>query len=88
VGELEFSGENRFSVTFNPFESYRDYWGTYSFDPATKRLTMTVEGGNFVPPGLDLEGTADLGPDGLVLTDMFLGTRGGFLAPSRCTYRF
>lgn len=88
VGELEFSGENRFSVTFRPFESYRDYWGTYSFDPATKRLTMTVDGGNFVPPGLDLDGTADLGADGLVLTDMFLGTREGYPQQRSCTYRF
>ncbi|HEX8216052.1 MAG TPA: hypothetical protein VF577_01190 [Allosphingosinicella sp.] len=88
VGELEFSGENRFSVTFTPFESYRDYWGTYSFDPSTKRLTMTVDGGNYVPAALDLEGTADLGPGGLVLSGMYFGTRGGFEAPHTCTYRF
>jgi len=89
VGELEFSGENRFSVTFRPFESYRDYWGTYSYDTATKRLTMTVEGGNFVPSRLDLDGTAELGPDGLVLRGMFLGSREGFFgAPPICTYRF
>lgn len=88
VGELEFGG-NRFSVTFRPFESYRDYWGTYSFDPATGALRMTVEGGNFVPPGLDLEGRAELVSGRLVLRDMFLGSREGSLPSSAsCTYRF
>lgn len=87
VRELEFQPENRFSVTFLPFESYRDYWGTYSFDPATKRIRLTVEGGNFVPPNLDLEGEAELTGGRLRLKDLFLGSRHG--APqSGCTYVF
>lgn len=89
IGELEFGEQNRFSVTFRPFESYRDYWGTYSFDPATGALRMTVEGGNFVPSDLDLEGRVELVSDRLVLHDMFLGSRGGPPPPGRgCTYRF
>jgi hypothetical protein len=87
VGELEFGG-NRFSVTFRPFESYRDYWGTYSFDPASGALRMTVEGGNFVPPGLDLEGRAELVSGRLVLRDMYLGSREGAPPQGGCTYRF
>jgi hypothetical protein len=87
VRELEFQPENRFSVTFTPFETYRDYWGTYSFDSATKRLRLTVEGGNFVPPSLDLEGEAELAGGRLRLKDIFLGSRDG--APrSGCTYVF
>jgi hypothetical protein len=87
VRELEFQPENRFSVTFMPFETYRDYWGTYSFDPASKRLRLTVEGGNFVPSGLDLEGEAELVEGRLRLKDMFLGSRDA--APqSGCTYSF
>lgn len=88
VGELEFGAENRFSVTFTPFETYRDYWGSYAFDPATGRLRLTVEGGNFIPPGLDLEGQAELSAGGLVLKDMFLGSRQGYAQPASCTYRF
>ena len=88
VRELEFGAENRFSVTFTPFETYRDYWGTYAFDPATGALRLTVEGGNFVPPNLDLEGRAELSADGLVLGDMFLGSRQGYSPPGGCTYRF
>ena len=87
VGELAFTPGNGFSVTFNPFESYRDYWGRYSFDPATGQIQLSVEGGNFVPHGLDLEGTAERAPGGLVLRGLFLGSRGG--PPQRdCTYRF
>ncbi|HEX8512431.1 MAG TPA: hypothetical protein VF688_04920 [Allosphingosinicella sp.] len=87
VGELEFRPENRFSVTFMPFETYQDYWGAYSFDPATKRLRLTVEGGNFVPSNLDLEGEAELAEGRLRLKGIFLGSRDG--APrSGCTYVF
>ena len=87
VRELEFRPENRFSVTFVPFETYQDYWGSYSFDPATKRLRLTVEGGNFVPPNLDLEGEAELAEGRLRLKDMFLGSRDG-PPQSGCTYQF
>ena len=87
VGELEFFPGNRFAVTFQPFETYRDYWGSYSFDPATGRIVLKVEGGNFVPPGLDLEGEAERGETGLVLSGLFLGSRQG--PPQQdCTYRF
>lgn len=87
VGELEFQPENRFSVTYSPFETYRDYWGSYSFDPATKRLVLKVEGGNFVPSNLDLEGEAEMVEGRLRLKGLFLGSR--FDAPtSGCTYVF
>jgi hypothetical protein len=87
VGELEFQPENRFSVTFTPFETYRDYWGSYSFDPATKQLRLKVEGGNFVPSNLDLEGEAEMAEGRLRLKGLFLGSR--FDAPvSGCTYVF
>ncbi|HEX8469372.1 MAG TPA: hypothetical protein VF620_16370 [Allosphingosinicella sp.] len=87
VGELDFRPENRFAVTFMPFETYQDYWGTYSFDPATKRLRLTVEGGNFVPSNLDLEGEAELVEGRLRLKDLFLGSRDGE-PRSGCTYVF
>jgi hypothetical protein len=87
VRELVFAPENRFSVTFMPFESYEDYWGTYSFDPGTKRLRLTVENGNFIPPNLDLDGEAELADGRLRLTGLYLGDRAG--APqANCTYLF
>ncbi|HEX9948105.1 MAG TPA: hypothetical protein VGA98_11240 [Allosphingosinicella sp.] len=87
VRELEFQPENRFSVTFLPFESYRDYWGAYAFDSATGKLRLTVEGGNFVPSYLDLEGEAELSAGRLRLKDMFLGSRDD-RPQSGCTYVF
>ena len=87
VRELLF-GPDRFSVTFTPFESYKDYWGSYSFDPHTGALRLSVEGGNNVPPGLDLEGTARIEDGHLVLEGMFLGDREGRAAQGGCRYRF
>ena len=87
VRELEFSPD-RFAVTFMPFESYKDYWGTYRFDAATGALRLTVDGGNSTPPGLDLEGTARLEDGHLALDGMFLGDRAGRVPENSCRYRF
>lgn len=46
VRELVFRRGGTFTVTRIPFESYRDYWGTYVFDAASARLTLSVRGGN------------------------------------------
>jgi hypothetical protein len=74
VRELEFTADGRFSVTFHPFETYKDYWGRYTLDPATGALSLTVEGGNDRPASLDLEGKARLSGDGaLLLEGLYLG---------------
>jgi hypothetical protein len=87
VRELVFAPENRFAVTFTPFETYQDYWGTYSYDADTGQLRLAVEGGNFVPSNLDLDGEAALAGGRLRLRGLFLGSRDG--APrSDCTYLF
>lgn len=49
VRELVFHKGRTFTVTRTPFESYRDYWGTYSYDVSTGRLELTVDGGNNRP---------------------------------------
>ncbi|MEX2326051.1 MAG: hypothetical protein WD553_04575 [Gemmatimonadaceae bacterium] len=49
VRELVFHRGRTFTVTRTPFESYRDYWGTYTYDVPTGRLTLTVEDGNSRP---------------------------------------
>jgi len=88
VGELKFTATGAFDVTWEPFESYRDYWGTYAYDPATRRLVLTVTGGNHVPEGLDLDGEARLRDDGsLALSGMWLGQPQS--GPTRaCAYTF
>lgn len=89
VGELEFSLD-RFAVTFRPFESYKDYWGSYRYDPASGALVMNVDGGNSVPGVLDLEGVARFNPAGqLVLEGFYLGDRAGRTpVPAACRYTF
>jgi hypothetical protein len=74
IGEIEFTADGHFSVTWRPFETYKDYWGTYRLDPDTGALLMFVAGGNDIPGPLDLQGYASIAADGaLVLDQMFLG---------------
>jgi hypothetical protein len=89
VGELEFR-EDKFAVTFMPFESYTDYWGRYRFDAASGALNMTIEGGNYRPADVDLDGKAHFDAAGkLVLEDVYFGQPAG--SPSgggACRYTF
>jgi hypothetical protein len=87
VRELAIRRDGRFSATFVPFETYKDYWGTYTYDRASGALVMRTAGGNRVPPGLDLSGTARVVNGRLTLRGMWLGqpTRG---TPRACTYVF
>ena len=87
VRELEFA-PGLFSVTFHPFETYKDYWGTYTFDPATGALVMTVAGGNNIPAGLDLDGVARMEGGHLILEQMFLGDPRGAPPGRACRYTF
>jgi len=87
--ELRFRAGGQFSVTWTPFESHRDYWGTYRFDSATGRLSLEVEGGNYVPADLRPEGTAMLeGGGGLRLQDLWLGRPAGAKGIVRCGHVF
>jgi len=87
VRELIIRRDGRFSATFTPFETYKDYWGTYTYDRSTGALNMRTVGGNHVPPRLDLAGTARVANGRLTLRGMWLGDREP--APARtCTYVF
>lgn len=91
IGELEFTAGGGFSVTFQPFESYKDYWGGYLFHQETGTLTLNITGGNRKPPWLDLEGKVRIASDGgLVLEDMYLGQPDGRPPPEggTCGYTF
>ncbi|MBN2503308.1 MAG: hypothetical protein JXB38_21200 [Anaerolineales bacterium] len=89
IGELEFRADGRFYVTWQPFELYRDYWGTYTFDLAAGTLALNVEGGNHVPEETDLEGRFSIDADGkLVLEDMWLGYPPFAELSQNCGYLF
>ncbi|HEV2082581.1 MAG TPA: hypothetical protein VGR32_09025 [Brevundimonas sp.] len=76
LAELKFTDDGKFGATWQPFESYVDYWGSIAFDPGTGAVTLTPTGGNFVPPLLDVEGTARLDGDRrLILEGVYLGDR-------------
>ncbi len=49
VRELEFRRGGTVRVTRVPSEASRDYWGTYTYDAAAARLTLTVSGSNSAP---------------------------------------
>lgn len=91
VRELVFAPGNRFAVTFQPFETYKDYWGTHTFDPSAGAFVMQVENGNNIPPGLDLEGRANLDAAGrLILGGVYLGNpmQPYPVPPGGCRYIF
>lgn len=89
IQELVFNATGGFSVTWTPFEVYRDYWGAYRFDPADKSFSAEVEDGNQRPANLDLAGTASVAGDELILEDVWFGDPTRMAAGAgHCTYRF
>ncbi|MEM6996718.1 MAG: hypothetical protein AAF721_39810 [Myxococcota bacterium] len=84
IGEVRFFDTGDFWVTWTPFETYVDYWGTFTYDDGTQALSMTMEGGNYEPADADLEGMVQvpLDADGIELIDMWLGSpQGGPITP-------
>lgn len=76
IRELRFMRNGRFSVTWVPFESYTDYAGSYTYDPASGALRLQVERSNFLPHDLDLDGHAGFDDAGVLnLADLWLGSR-------------
>ncbi|WP_300395647.1 hypothetical protein [Henriciella sp.] len=74
VRELVFTGGNEMSVTWTPFEVYKDYWADYQYDPQTGAFSFEVEGGNQIPEDIVAAGTAQVDGDRLVFKDVFFGT--------------
>ena len=88
IRELIFDPDGAFAVTWVPFESYKDYWGTYTFDLAQGTLALTITGGNTIPPDVDGEGRFALDTEGLLLTELWLGTPSLEHGAPNCGHRF
>jgi hypothetical protein len=89
IEEFIFNADGTFSVTWFPFEVYKDYWGTYTFDPATGALDLVIESGNYIPTGFDGTGTYSLDPSGrLILSDIWLGSPPNTTATQTCGHIF
>jgi hypothetical protein len=74
IRELVFTGGGEFSVTWTPFEAYKDYWGSYTYDVETGAIALEVEGGNQVPEDIVPEGTATLSDNVLSFETLSFGT--------------
>lgn len=89
VEELVFAVDGTFAVTWTPFESYVDYWGTYVLDLTTGTLDLTVTGGNDIPSDVDGHGRFALDEQGrLHLTELWLGTPRSESSLPQCGHRF
>lgn len=87
IGELAFDSDGQFAVTWQPFEAYRDYWGTFSHDRTEGSLRLEVTGGNRPPKELVTTGRAEVDTDGL-LTLHGVTLDNGETAMPACAIRF
>lgn len=88
IGELRLGADMCFGVTWQPFEVYVDYWGSYTVDAEAGAIELTVDGGNYIPEDIDGSGTFTLADGGLVLHDMWLGLPQDAEGEARCGHIF
>lgn len=87
IRKLVFNADGTFSVTWEPFEVYKDYWGDYTFDTQSGQLTLDVKSGNV--DVLDLSsGTVKFQaePRSLTLETASFGRRGENVAECRSSF--
>ena len=89
IGELLFRADGTFSVTWHPFEIYRDYFGKYQYDMQNGSLELTIENGNYIPGDVDASGSFYIdGDNRLILKDLWLGSSRDSSSPAQCGHRF
>lgn len=89
IEELIFYANGNFSVTWVPFESYQDYWGTYVLDRTRGTLELVIAGGNSIPSDANPEGRFALDATGqLILTELWLGNPISPGGETHCGHRF
>lgn len=75
INELEFRADGWFSVTWQPFETYRDYWGSYTTD-AKGGIFLQVAQANFMPQDFRGSGKYRVNKDGtLEMSGLYLGDK-------------
>lgn len=88
MNELILDARGGFKATWTPFETYVDYWGTYSYDLKTGALVLKPTGGNHVPQDAVLEGTAALADKELKTKGVSFGQPMGPALPAACEITF
>lgn len=74
IDELLFKRDGTFHVTWTPFETYEDYWGTYRWDAASGQLELSIDNGNHVPSDVVGAGRATVSGDVLTFDGVSLGS--------------
>lgn len=75
IREFVVNPNGGFSVTWHPFESYIDYWGTYRFDLKKKTVEFVIKEGNYKPKDFVGKGTFLIKSDGtLQLKGVWFGS--------------
>jgi len=89
IEELIINADGTFTVTWFPFETYKDYWGTYTFDPEQGTLELVIEYGNYVPDDFDGIGQFSFDERGhLILTDIWMGSPPQITTERACGHVF
>jgi len=90
INELRFAADDTFSVTWQPFEGYKDYWGTYRYDLARKTIELRIEGRNYSPEHFNGKGNFRLDSDDthLTLSGVRLGTKDATTQMEICEWTF
>ncbi len=84
IRELHFHTKG-FSVTYSPFESYKDYWGTYTLNEKKDKIRFTVDGGNRRPEFIKATGAfQQQGKDEIRIDGIALDSR----KPTKNHFRF
>ncbi|NRB38119.1 MAG: hypothetical protein HRU20_06575 [Pseudomonadales bacterium] len=74
--------EYRFTLTYTPFETYVDYWGSYAFDEESQAISFVADAGNYIPEDIQLDNgtytliTLESGISELEIRDMSFGGHG------------
>ncbi len=88
LNELIFNARGGFKATWQPFESYVDYWGDYVFDPATGAITLKPTGGNHVPGDATLSGTVTVTGNEMRTKGLSFGQPNGPALSANCEITF
>jgi hypothetical protein len=88
IEELRFFADGRVNVTWTPFETYVDYWGTYTFSD-DGAIELVITDGNYIPDDFDGTGRFTISEEGsLLLKDMWLGSPQYGEDAANCGHRF
>ena len=74
IGELHLHTKG-VSVTYEPFETYKDYWGTYVLNANQGKISLEVDGGNKLPTFGKASGEFSLSGDSLEIRGVSLDSR-------------